>query len=160
MNSESGNRKLLKEIAVKATAVLVTEGFTKHDLSEIEHWIRGRRREGRRPNHRPDRPRVQELLPPSREDGPLPQAGRAYQERKPAPQEEGLETKRIPGGPARAITPPPPRGSSLGIFTRWIFLSQRSKAPTSLLLPSLRFPRWIARGGSRTMMPSSLPIGR
>jgi hypothetical protein len=34
MNLESGNRKLLK-----ATAVLVTDGFTKHDRSEIEHWI-------------------------------------------------------------------------------------------------------------------------
>ncbi len=39
MNLESGNRKLLKEIAVKASAVLVTKGFTKHDRSEIEHWI-------------------------------------------------------------------------------------------------------------------------
>ena len=34
MNLESGNRKLLK-----AAAVLVTEGFTKHDRSEMEHWI-------------------------------------------------------------------------------------------------------------------------
>ena len=39
MNVESGNRKLLREIAVKGSAVLVTEGFTKHDRSKIEHWI-------------------------------------------------------------------------------------------------------------------------
>ncbi len=39
MNAERDDRKLLKEIAVKATAVLVNEGFTKHDRSEMEHWI-------------------------------------------------------------------------------------------------------------------------
>ena len=39
MKLESGNRKLLRDIVIKATAVLVTKGFTKRDYSEIERWI-------------------------------------------------------------------------------------------------------------------------
>jgi hypothetical protein len=40
MHAESGNRKLLKEIAIKASAVLVTKGFTKMDRSKIDNWIK------------------------------------------------------------------------------------------------------------------------
>ncbi|MGD0236662.1 MAG: HD domain-containing protein [Syntrophorhabdales bacterium] len=40
MRAESGNRKLLKEIAIKASAVLVTKGFTKIDHSKIDNWIK------------------------------------------------------------------------------------------------------------------------
>src|SRR5271157_3853557 len=40
MHAESGNRKLLKEIAVKASAVLVTKGFMKPDYAEIERRIK------------------------------------------------------------------------------------------------------------------------
>ncbi len=40
MRAESGNRKLLKEIAIKASAVLVTKGFTTMDRSKIDHWIK------------------------------------------------------------------------------------------------------------------------
>ena len=39
MQLESGNGKLLREIVIKATAVLVTKGFTKRDYAEIERWI-------------------------------------------------------------------------------------------------------------------------
>ena len=40
MHAESGNRKFLKEIAIKARAVRVTKGFTTMDRSEIDHWIK------------------------------------------------------------------------------------------------------------------------
>ena len=40
MHAESGNRKFLKEIAIKARAVLVTKRFTKIDRSEIDNWIK------------------------------------------------------------------------------------------------------------------------
>ncbi len=39
MQLESGNEKLLRDIVIKATAVLVTKGFTKRDYAEIERWI-------------------------------------------------------------------------------------------------------------------------
>jgi len=40
MRAESGNRKFLKEIAIKASAVLVTKGFTKINRSKIDNWIK------------------------------------------------------------------------------------------------------------------------
>ncbi|HUJ89565.1 MAG TPA: hypothetical protein VLX12_05155, partial [Syntrophorhabdales bacterium] len=40
MHAESGNRKFLKEIAIKASAVLVTKGFTKINRSKIDNWIK------------------------------------------------------------------------------------------------------------------------
>jgi hypothetical protein len=40
MRAESRNRKFLRDIADKATAVYVTEGFAKRDHAEIERWLK------------------------------------------------------------------------------------------------------------------------
>jgi hypothetical protein len=39
MKEESGDKKLLRDMADKGAAVYVTEGFTKWDYAKIEHWI-------------------------------------------------------------------------------------------------------------------------
>jgi hypothetical protein len=165
MQAESGNRKLLKEIAIKASAVLVTKGFTKIDRSKIDNWIKAA-------VEKDDGRSTYQIAHTCKNYFRLPHLMSPMVKREVRMAKDNFRVKKWRGKKAGTGRTRPSYNTSLtervlaeGLYSVDLPLAETGRphnatsAPLAVV-PSLWSPRWIARGGSRTTTPSSLPIGR